>query len=282
MTTTLETPTTDKPTPPRRGRAPVWTGGVIGALVLLGTAWNLVGLAMWADADHATTSATATYPARPVVELVADGEIDVRTGGDDVVVERTARAALTSVHYAVDETADRLTVKHECSWYGSCRASLAVSVPAGTEVVVHASDGDVTAQGLSGSLDIRTGDGRTEVTDLVGDLTLASSDGAVDVRSVQGDVAVRSNDGSTSVDDVSGSLTATSGDGRVTVSGVVGDVDVSSNDGDVTVYGTGDPVALDIQVNDGRQTVDAPTDPGATRTVRIHVNDGDASYLGPR
>ncbi|ROS23590.1 DUF4097 family beta strand repeat-containing protein [Cellulomonas sp. PhB150] len=279
MTTTLERPTT---TPPRRSRGLVWTGGVIGAVILLGTAWSLVGLALWSDEDHATTSATATYAARPVVELVADGEVDVRTGGDEVVVERIARAALTSVHYAVDESADRLTVTHECAWFGSCRASLAVTVPAGTEVVVHASDGDVTAQGLSGALDIRSGDGRTEVSDLVGDLTLAASNGAVDVRSVQGDVDVRSSDGSTSVDGVSGSLTATSGDGRVTVSGVAGDVDVSSNDGDVTVYGTGDPVALDLQTNDGRQTVDAPTDPGASRTVRIHVNDGDAAYLGPR
>ena len=255
---------------------------MIGAVILVGTAANLVDLALWADADDATTSATVTYSARPVVELVADGEVDVRTGGDRVVVERTARAALTSVHYAVDESADRLTVRHECAWFGSCRASLAVSVPAGTDVVVRASDGDVTARGLNGALDIRTGDGRTEVADLAGDLTLASSDGAVDVRSVQGDVDVRSSDGSTSIDGVSGSLTATSGDGRVTVSGVLGDVDVRSSDGDVTVYGTGDPVALDIQVVDGRQTVDAPTDPGASRTVGIHVNDGDASYLGPR
>lgn len=281
MTTTLERPTTT-PNPPRRSRGLVWTGGVIGAVIVLGTAWNLVGLALWADADHATSSATSTYAARPVVELVADGDVDVRAGGDRVVVERIARTGITSLHYAVDESADRLTVKHECGWFGSCRASLAVSVPAGTAVVVHASDGDVTARDLSGALDVRAGDGRTEVRDLAGDLTLASSDGAVDVRSVQGDVDVRSNDGSTSVDGVSGSLTATSGDGRVTVSGVLGDVDVSSNDGDVTVHGTGDPVALDIQVNDGRRTVDAPTDPNAGRTVRIHVNDGDASYLGPR
>ena len=44
--------------------------------------------------------------------------------------------------------------------------------------------------------------------------------------------------------------------------------------------GTGTAVALEISTGDGRSTVDAPTDPSATRTVTIRSSSGDVSYLG--
>ena len=60
------------------------------------------------------------------------------------------------------------------------------------------------------------------------------------------------------------------------------DIDAHASDGDVTVYGTGEPVALDISTNDGRQTIEGPIDPTSSGHVRIRTSDGDASYLGPR
>ena len=48
------------------------------------------------------------------------------------------------------------------------------------------------------------------------------------------------------------------------------------------MYGTGEPVALDISTADGRQTVEGPTDPTSSVHVRIRTSDGDAAYLGPR
>jgi len=278
MTTTLEKPPgTDAP---RRSRALVWTGGVIGAVIVLGSAWSVVGQLLWFDTEP--TTATATYATRPVVELVADGDVDVRTGGADVVVEHTDRTALGKVSYSADATDDRLTIRNQCSWYSSCTASLAVSVPAGTEVVVRARDGDVTAKGLGAALDVDARDGHVSVADLGGGLTVRATDTAVDVRSVRGDVEVKASDGSVDVEDVAGSLTVRARDGRVTASAVAGDVDISATDADVTVYGTGEPVALDIRAVDGRETIDAPTDPGADRHVRISTRDGDATYRGPR
>ena len=44
--------------------------------------------------------------------------------------------------------------------------------------------------------------------------------------------------------------------------------------------GTGTAVALEISTGDGRSTVDAPTDPSASRTVTIRSSSGDVSYLG--
>ena len=81
---------------------------------------------------------------------------------------------------------------------------------------------------------------------------------------------------------MTGAVTTHTSDGRTTIAAVDGDVDARASDGDVTVYGNGEPVALTMQTSDGRQTVDAPTDPDAPISVRIHTADGDASYLGPR
>ena len=60
------------------------------------------------------------------------------------------------------------------------------------------------------------------------------------------------------------------------------DVEAVTSNGHVTVFGTGEPVALTISTSNGRQTVDAPTDPSASRTVFIRTSDGNVSYLGPR
>ena len=55
-----------------------------------------------------------------------------------------------------------------------------------------------------------------------------------------------------------------------------------ASDGDITVYGTGEPVALDIST----ATAGRPSRARPTRRVRSHVRirtiDGDAAYLGPR
>jgi hypothetical protein len=47
----------------------------------------------------------------------------------------------------------------------------------------------------------------------------------------------------------------------------------------VTVTGAGTPVALDMSTTNGRQTIDAPTDPNAARWVTIRTTNGAARFL---
>ena len=79
-----------------------------------------------------------------------------------------------------------------------------------------------------------------------------------------------------------GDAVARSSDGSIEVAGVQGDVEATTSNGDATVFGTGEPVALTISTSNGRQTVEAPTDPSAPRTVLIRSYDGHVSYLAPR
>ena len=286
MTDTLERPV-DAPTPAPRGpgaRALTWTGAIVGGVLLLSGAYSAIDLLVLGSGDATTTADRASYAAAPVVELVADGLITVTTGGDRVEVERSGRTALSTPVYQVDEIADRLRVSYRCDWWrpGYCSASLDVTVPDGTAVVVRAWDGSVTATSLRGPLDVHTGDGATSVSDIVGDVSVRTSDGRTDISDVQGSVHAHASDGSIVVSDVSGAVTTRSSDGGTEISGARGDIDAHASDGYVRVYGTGEPVALDISTADGGQTVEGPVDSTSSTHVRIRTSDGHAAYLGPR
>jgi len=283
MATTLDRP----PAPPQRSggaRALVWVGAILGALMLASGAYSTVNLLVFTNSDPATAIATASYEAAPVVELVADGDITVTTGGPDVDVERTSRTASIHATYKASRNGDRLVVRHECDWWrpGFCAAGLNVTVPEGTQVVVRAEDGSIEATSLTGPLTVRASDGATTISDIDGDVSVRAADGSVSVDDVRGDLETRTSDGWTDVSRVTGTVVTHANDGRTTIAAVDGNVDARASDGDVTVYGNGEPVALTIATSDGRQTVEAPTDPNASISVRIRTVDGSASYLGPR
>lgn len=290
-------PTTDAPTRTPLGRWLLWSGAVLGGVAL---AWS--GVQAADAATTTTTRATESYGAAPVVELVADGHVSVvATDGGLVQVERTQRGGFTTPEYTVDESSDRLVVRNRCdAWFGSCSGSLDVQVPAGTDVVVRTSDGAVTVAGVAGALDVLTSDGEIDVSGLGDHAVLRTSNGAILVADADGSVDARTSDGRIEVDRVGGDLAAVTSngnlrvdtvggdarvrtsDGSVDVAAVQGDVEAVTSNGDVTVFGTGEPVALTISTTDGRQTVDAPTDPDAARSVVIRTSDGDVAYLGPR
>jgi hypothetical protein len=125
MTTTTPTPTKTDPQPPQTsaGRSLRMVGVVLAALFVATAAWGAIGTLASAWGGRDATTATATYPARPTVELDADGDVTVSSGGDRVVVERTSRVPFGHVRYSVEDSTDRLLVRHRCPVLvsGSCR-----------------------------------------------------------------------------------------------------------------------------------------------------------------
>ena len=119
MTSTLERPV-DAPSPAPRGqgaRALTWAGGIVGGVLLLSGAYSAVDLLATSSDDATTVSQSASYDAAPVVEIVADGHINVTTGGDRVEVERTSSTLLAAAHYRSDVVGDRLRVSYRCDWW---------------------------------------------------------------------------------------------------------------------------------------------------------------------
>jgi hypothetical protein len=267
---------------PRRASRPLlWFGLALSVLAIAQITYQ--GLDWMVTS---TTTSTEVYAAAPVVEVTTDGDVTVTVGGPGTVtIEERTRTGFQRVTHEAVETDDRLAVEHGCpSWWsnGTCRVDLTVQVPQDTEVVVRSSSGAVRAEDVVGHLDLRTSDGDVAVLRAGGTVEAESGSGSVLVEGAADEVAARSGDGDVTVRDVGGRASARSDSGRVVVSGVGGDVEATSLDGDVVVHGTGGPVALDISTGDGRSTVEAPTDPAASRTVTIRSSSGDVSYLDVR
>ncbi|WP_163275477.1 DUF4097 family beta strand repeat-containing protein [Cellulomonas iranensis] len=302
--------------PSRRGRVLTIVGAVLAGICVAQLAQQ--GLA---ELTATTETTTESVPAAAVVEIVADGSVTVlATTGDTVEVERRTRALWREPDTSTEQGDDRVVVRHTCGWrlVGTCRTSTSVRLPEGTDLVVRTSDGDVDAEGalaaatvrtssghvtvvgargavaarssdgsvtvsdVGGAVQARTSSGRVEIIGASGTVAARSSDGDVMVRDAGGGVEARTSSGRVEVDGAGGATSARSSDGAVLVAGVDGDVSAVTSSGRVTVHGTGVPVALDMSTSSGRQTVDAPTDPGASRSVTIRSSDGDVSYLGPR
>ncbi len=305
MTTVLDQPTGTPPVPTRRpplspgGRALAWVGGSIGVVLAI---WSSLSVASLIAREKTTDE--ATHEARGVVELVADGRVAVAAappGSDEVHVDREARFAFSEPRYSTTLTDDRLVVSYRCSmsWVFTCDTSLDVTLPAGTQLVVRSSSGDVRVAGIVGDVDLRTSDGKVDARDLGGDVIARSSNGDVVVVDAAGAVLATTSDGSVTVrgaasvearssnghvevEDVAGDVVARSSNGRVEVANARSDITATSSNGDVRVYGTGEPVALDIDTSNGGRNVEAPTDPAATVRVTIRSSNGSVSYLPPR
>jgi hypothetical protein len=134
-------------------------------------------------------------------------------------------------------------------------------------------------------LDAASGDGRIEVRDLEGDLTVRTGDGAIRLENVTGSVNARSGDGSVSVDGAPRSLHVRSGDGRVAVRAAPGtkaesEWDISTGDGSVVLeVPEGFGAELDASTGDGRVTVRDVPYSGASgsrehRASRGRIGDG--------
>jgi len=301
MTTVLETPAPapaqDDPRRSTAARVLLWAGATVGAL---GIAWAALDVASLVARQE--TGGQGTYAAAPTVELVADGRVTVTASAtDEVHVERASRFAFSDPRYDVRSTDDRLVVSYRCawSWVWECDTDLDVTLPAGSRVVVRTTDGDVRATGVLGGAELRTSNGRVEASALGGDVVAHSSNGGVEVLDVDGGVRATSDNGSVvvrgadsvearagngrvEVEDVTGAVVARSSNGSVLVADARSDITATSDNGGVTVHGTGRPVALDINSDNGSETIEAATDPASDVRVVVRSGNGPVKYLPPR
>lgn len=287
------------PVEPRRmsatGRVLTGLGVGIAAVVVVFGALFLVDLSM-----SSTATAHESYGAVDSVQIVTDGDVTVRAGEGGIEVDVIAHSGLREPTYSADESASALELTHRCGWAVAlprCSGELDVTLPAGTEVVVRAENGDVVASGLTGEVSLDSSNGDIETSDLAGPLTARSSNGDIEVRDSAGDVDTDNSNGDVTVTDVDGSVTAVTSSGEITIDSVTGDasadtsnggveisavdgnVDSDSGNGEITVTGDGEPVALTIRTSNGDEIIEGPTDPDAERTVEIRSSNGDVAYL---
>jgi hypothetical protein len=95
--------------------------------------------------------------------------------------------------------------------------ALDVFVPRNSSVHVSSEDGQLSLQGVSGELTLRTGDGGIEVIDGQGQLKVNSGDGHIRIVNFDGQAEARTGDGAITLDGRFTGLTARTGDGSISL-----------------------------------------------------------------
>ncbi len=116
-------------------------------------------------------------------------------------------------------------------------ADLTIAVPEGGRLKVVDRVGEITADGVTGDLDLDTSRGDIEVRDHDGGLVADTGSGAVDVTDIKGDVVIDTGSGSVTAGGVNGPrLDIDTGSGSVSVKGIETDkIHVDTGSGSVRV-----------------------------------------------
>jgi hypothetical protein len=250
----------------------------------------------------------------PVVSVATfDGAIEVRAWDRSEVrveIEKSGenRELVDRIQVAATQDGDRIDVEVRppdmSGWVAtlagghSLRAKLLVSLPRRSDLHARTGDGSVSAEQLTGRIEITTGDGSVRGIDLEGDVRVVSGDGSVRLDAVTGRADVRTGDGSIVVGGKLAAVRARTGDGSVSISADPGSVaeddwEISTGDGRIALYvPEGFGAEIDARTRDGIVRVDealalATTEKGRTslrgilgpggRVIRLRTGDGSIS-----
>jgi len=108
-----------------------------------------------------------------------------------------------------------------------------------------------------------------------GRVNLRTGDGKIDLSGLKGDMDLHSGDGSERLDGVDGKLHAETGDGHITAQGRFDELELKTGDGHVDVRAaTGSKLAAGwrLETGDGNVSLEIPSDLSAD--VSLHTSDG--------
>jgi len=207
---------------------------------------------------------------KPAVSVSTfDGSIEIRSSDKaEVVVTIEKRAAnkeeVDRIEVHAEQNGGRIVVdvrmpktSHIFGFHQSASANLVVSLPASSDVEAHSGDGSIDIDRVSGTLDLRSGDGSISGHDL------------------DGSVKVHTGDGSIKLVGVNGALDADTGDGSIHAEGKFTGVRAHSGDGSITIRAAAGSLASDewtISTGDGSVVLEVPD--GFGGELDAHTGDG--------
>lgn len=214
----------------------------------------------------------------PEVSLTTfDGSIQVRPWDrPEVLVEVEKRGqdkeAVSGIEIVSEASGDKVGVEVKRAGseqviigigvHHSTSARLIASVPRASRLMLHTRDGSISVERVDGRLELRTDDGRVQVSEAAGDLLVVTRDGSITLERVSGRVDARTGDGSIRVNGTPAGVMVETRDGSVTVRAERGtemtdDWSVRSGDGSVVVEVPEDFGAeIDAETRDGSVRTD--------------------------
>lgn len=223
------------------------------------------------------------HEVRTVTETVdAEGVsvIDIDNTNGRVIVTGTETDTITIVARVSDGLRatgnstrlvdDRLEIRASCPLIGSlwCSVDYRIEVPAGID------------------LDINADDGRVEVVDMRGALTIDGDNGSIDVRGAEGPLRATTDNGSVHATGIrSETVSADSDNGSVEIVMAASPqhLEATTNNGSVEVVipDTPDTYAVSVDTDNGNASNDIRTDPTSSRTITASSDNGNVTVRYP-
>jgi hypothetical protein len=218
------------------------------ALVLVGLGSLIVVSQFFRRTSKETT--TVTGQVQQVIARTDVGNVSLHEGGpgEPLVIRRVLTWSFDRPTADVTQHGSRVEIVGRCPTIGlsigHCAVDLDVTLPPGTSVVITSRIGDVTASGVSGTLEAITGTGDVDLRDLHSQRVTATN---------------------------------STGDVAVTLLAVPRSVRAGTSTGNVRVSVPADGTAYQVTAytSVGDRTVRVPTDPESSRTINASSSVGD-------
>ena len=152
-----------------------------------------------------------TYPVSGNASLTVqtgDSSLDIQSCGDCKEIRVQVHSGRDLNDYNLEEHQDGdhvyFSLKEKphifrMEWHGE-GTKVSVETPAHLDLDSKTADGNLSARGLTGTLQVHSGDGSVTLEDVHGDLRLGASDGNVNVRQATGTLEARGSDGHMTID----------------------------------------------------------------------------------
>jgi len=129
--------------------------------------------------------------------------------------------------------------------FGSAGISYTLRVPASAKAQLETSNGQITVQGLQGSLDARTSNGQVALKDMGTGVIVHTSNGSIEAEGVAGNAELNTSNGSVEAKGVKGELRVSTSNGSVEARDVVGRTTVRTSNASVELEGIQAPAVAD-------------------------------------
>ena len=232
---------------------------VVAVAVFIFGATKAVGLL-----TERTDTQTRTLAAAPTI-VVHTGTGNVRIVAADRTDVRLTTKEKRSIwgggRVRVSGTAADLRLKDHCDVFlvdDRCGVDSVLEVPRATSVRVITGTGDLRAENLQGSAELRAGTGDLHAVGISGSLRLSSQTGDVHVEGRSSTVFARTSTGDIHVED-----------------GRPGTIDAQADTGDIHISVPDLTYAVDVHTDTGDDNIDVRPDVASPRRVRAHTQTGD-------
>lgn len=171
---------------------------------------SLISLPSLAQASGHDWQKTYSVNASPSLTIqTADSELEIASCGDCKEIRVQVHATRDLNEYRLEERQEGDNVFFSFkekphigvfNWGTEKGTKVTVETPAQLDLNAGTADGNLTARGLSGTLQVHAGDGSVLLEDVNGALRLKTSDGNVTVRQAKGTLEARGSDGHMTID----------------------------------------------------------------------------------